>query len=295
MERAAKEVILHCGPHNSEPNVMLMGQLSSVPNAKGLVVLLHGWEGSQDSTYVISTARQLYDQGYSIFRLNYRDHGPTHHLNKGIFNSSLFGEVFEAVRQITQRLGLPTYLIGFSLGGNFCLRIAREIQSRPIEGLRHIFPISPVIDPLNAAPMVDENPFIRRYFLKKWTTSLAKKQAAFPGLYDFGDMGIYKTVNDFSAKFVPLHTEYASADDYFMSYGIENRDLANAATPMTIITSADDPVMPAEDVLKIQLHANTQLYFLRYGGHNGFFQSLLGPTWYDVKIAKVLAEYAAIA
>jgi len=76
-----------------------------------------GWEGSQDSTYVISHARFLFDMGVSIFRLNYRDHGPTHHLNEGAFNSTLFNEIFDAVRQISEGASVPAYLIGFSLGG----------------------------------------------------------------------------------------------------------------------------------------------------------------------------------
>ena len=53
--------------------------------SKGLVVLLHGWEGSVASTYILCTGNALYGRGYDIFRLNFRDHGDSHHLNQGIF------------------------------------------------------------------------------------------------------------------------------------------------------------------------------------------------------------------
>ena len=45
-----------------------------------------------------------------------------------------------------------------------------------------------MVDPWAAAPLVDVNPLYRRYFLKKWSASLRKKQKAFPHLYDFEDM-----------------------------------------------------------------------------------------------------------
>jgi len=202
MENCAQEQLLTCDDGEGG-SAVLMGQYSKAENARGIMILLHGWEGSQDSTYVMSHARFLFDRGMSIFRLNYRDHGPTHHLNEGIFNSTLFSEVFDAVRQIAERERVPASVIGFSLGGNFALRIARHLKAAPIANLSHIFSVSPVIDPVPAAPMVDVNPLIRRYFVKKWTTSLAKKQACFPHLYDFGDLKPFKTVGALSAEFLP--------------------------------------------------------------------------------------------
>ena len=69
--------------------------------AAGQVILLHGWEGSADSTYILRTGNALYRRGYDIFRLNFRDHGDSHHLNRGIFYAVLLEEVFQAVRQAT--------------------------------------------------------------------------------------------------------------------------------------------------------------------------------------------------
>jgi predicted alpha/beta-fold hydrolase len=72
MVEAAQEAILDAGD-----GVRLLGFHSAQPesNAKGLVILLHGWEGSVDSTYMLRTGRTLYENGYDVFRLNYRDHG----------------------------------------------------------------------------------------------------------------------------------------------------------------------------------------------------------------------------
>ena len=47
----------------------------NVISDKGLVLLLHGWEGAADSSYMLSLALALNDAGYATFRLNFRDHG----------------------------------------------------------------------------------------------------------------------------------------------------------------------------------------------------------------------------
>ena len=286
MEVAAKTMILDCAE-----GVRLQGDFSQAVDNKGLIILFHGWEGSQDSTYVISHARYMFERGYSIFRLNFRDHGDTHALNEGIFHSERFAEIWQAVRQIMPLSGgAPVSIIGFSLGGNFALRVARQTITEPLEGLAHIFAVSPVIDPLHAAPMVDINPLIRQYFIKKWTRSLIRKQAAFPHLYDFGDLSDIKYVKELSARFIPSHTGFASEADYFNAYRIWPDDLAACDVPLSIIMAKDDPVLPADDVLALTLGAKTSLHYLANGGHNGFFESLRGPTWYDRYAEAVLGR-----
>ena len=70
----------------TDDDIRLLGFYSAhTPgSAIGLAILLHGWEGSSDSTYMLRTAKTLYQSGYNIFRLNFRDHGESHHLNQGI-------------------------------------------------------------------------------------------------------------------------------------------------------------------------------------------------------------------
>ena len=78
-------------------------EASNGPAAARLVVLLHGWEGSANSLYVLSLGQYLFDRGYDVLRLNLRDHGDSHHLNEGIFHSCRIAEVVGAVRCIQDR------------------------------------------------------------------------------------------------------------------------------------------------------------------------------------------------
>ena len=58
----------------TKEGVRLLGSYSTQKNTKkkGLVLLIHGWEGSIDSTYMLTTGKYIYRNGYDVFRLNLR-------------------------------------------------------------------------------------------------------------------------------------------------------------------------------------------------------------------------------
>ena len=255
-------------------------------NNKGLVILLHGWEGSIASTYILCTGNALYGRGYEIFRLNFRDHGDSHHLNQGIFYAVLLEEVFQAVHQVCQSAEQkPVFLAGFSLGGNFALRIARKMLQMPIVNLRHVAAISPVLDPAKSTAKIDQYPLIRMYFLKKWIRSLKKKQELFPADYDFGDVQSLKTIQAVTDRLLQKYSDFNSAAEYFREYSLLNNAIKNLPVPATIISAKDDPIIPVEDFYQLELHHRTHLVIPAFGGHNGFVDGFLLKSWYEQKLA----------
>ena len=93
---AQRELLLDCGA-----GVRLQCFVSSPAHGGGPpVVLLHGWEGSAESLYVLSLAQRLFAQRFQVLRLNLRDHGDTHHLNRELFHSCRLPEVIGAVRAL---------------------------------------------------------------------------------------------------------------------------------------------------------------------------------------------------
>ena len=288
MLEVAREVIL-----NPIEGVQLQGfyspQLSG--KVKGLVMLLHGWEGSVNSAYILGTGRFLYNNGFSVFRLNYRDHGDTHHLNPGLFYAVLLDEVFNVVRQVSEyEQKLPFYLIGFSMGGNFALRIARKCAGSPIENLSHVMSISPVLDPEKSTYAIDDVPLLRKYFRKKWSRSLQKKQQCFPELYDFNDVLVLESITEMTELMIERYSEYENVSLYFRDYAVLKDALANLTVPTTIITAGDDPIIPVDDFYALKLNSSTELIVHQYGGHNGFLENLSGRAWYERKMLEVFRQ-----
>ncbi len=285
MLSATREMILETSDH-----VRLIGHYSAHPESRGLVILLSGWLGDAGSAYIISTGRYLYQNGYSVFRLNYRDHGDSHHLNEGPFYATMLDEVFECVGQAASiEKGRPAFLAGFSLGGNFALRIARKCATTHIESLQHIVSISPLLDPEKTTDAVDRNRIIRTYFLKKWRKSLLKKQSLFPEKYDFGSF-LNNNIRDLTEELIKQYSSYENAQQYFEAYSIKNDSLMNIPVPTTIVTAEDDPIIPIADFRRLKLNRLTKLVIHQYGGHNGFIENFRLNTWYERHMVDLFDE-----
>ena len=255
-------------------------QVSRYP--MGLVTLIHGWEGSSDSAYILSTGQYLYEKGYDIFRLNLRDHGRSHHLNKGLFHGALIEETFHAVHNIACLCDhLPFYLVGFSMGGNFALRIAIKHSLYKIPNLKHVVCISPALDPYKSTIAIDESlPIYRYYFLNKWKRSLRKKQFLYPAIYRFEDILNRRTCMALTEAIMPYFPEFKSYQEYFSHYTLLGNVFTDLTIPVTVIASEDDPVVPIADYYELHKSKYLQLLIQKYGGHCGFLNFLPFEHWY---------------
>ena len=259
--------------------------------ARGLAVLIHGWEGSHESGYLYSMACAVYAAGYSVFRLNLRDHGNSHHLNREFFHSARIDEVLGAIEAV-QRLepDLPLYVIGFSLGGNFALRVgvhgpAAGVQPRLAIG------ISPAINPRATMHAIDDGPALFRwYFTGKWRKTVRAKKAAWPdtdidGLLD-GDSLIAIT-----RTFAERHTEYRALDPYFAQYTLDHETLYASPTPLAIITTEDDAVVPFADFAGLRAQGSLVAFDATpYGGHCGFIEDFSLNCWSERRVLQLLDE-----
>lgn len=256
--------------------VRLQGWHSALPgnDSRGLALLLHGWEGSVDSSYMRMTAARLLEAGFDVVRLNFRDHGDTHHLNEGLFHSNLLDEVVHAACDVARRFPARRMLVaGYSLGGNFALRLALRAPAAGLSLARAIA-VCPVLDP--AATMVEMErgqPLYHWYFQRKWRSSLERKRELFPALHDYDKAVLSKGLRELTDWLVERHTEFGSLDDYFNGYSIAGDRLAGLQVPADILMAEDDPVIPVGTFKDWQLPAHAHLEIAPWGGHCGFIEN----------------------
>ncbi|MEP7043885.1 MAG: alpha/beta fold hydrolase [Dokdonella sp.] len=273
VERDSIEHLLDCGD-----GVRLQGFLTrqtAQPAARGLVILLHGWEGSANSAYVVNTGARLLREGFDLFRLNLRDHGNTLHLNRELFHSCRIDEVVGAVAAI-QREFQPRALAisGFSLGGNFALRVALRAPQAGI-ALDYALAVCPVVSPASGLFGIENGPwFYERYFLYKWRRSLRRKRELFPDLDWFSPQDMSGNLRELTRALVLRHTDFGSLENYLDGYSIAGDILTTLRVPATILTAADDPIIPVEDFRKLKLPPQVELEIAAHGGHCGFIGDL---------------------
>jgi len=259
------------------------------PPAARIVVLLHGWEGSADSLYVLSLGQLLLERGYEVVRLNLRDHGDSHHLNPEIFHSCRIDEVVGAVRRIQQLApaqGLS--LVGFSLGGNFCLRVAARAQAAGLH-LDRVVAVCPVLDPEHTLRRLAEGwALYRRYLIWKRRRSLRKKQAAWPGHYDLSAALRLGTLTEMTEHLVCEYGGYPSLMSYLHGYAIVGDALASIVHPSRIISAADDPIIAASDLARLARPDALEVTCTEFGGHCGFVEGGSGNTWLEREVLATL-------
>lgn len=269
------ELILDCG---DGVRLQAFHALPDKPNGKA-AILLHGWEGSADAYYVLSLASWLYAAGVEVVRLNLRDHGATHHLNEGIFHSCRLAEVCGAVAALGPKLVAAPWLVGFSLGGNFWLRVAASADPR-LPQLAGVVAISPVLHPDSAMNALEEGwQVYQNYFIRKWSASLRHKQSLWPDLPIGEEIFHAATLREMTRLLVERHTDFPNIDAYLNGYAITGERLAKLAAPATILSALDDPIIPSADLARLARSPRLKLVTFAHGGHMGFMQSPWAGSW----------------
>jgi predicted alpha/beta-fold hydrolase len=288
---ASQDLVIDCGE-----GVRLLAHHATQerlgrPAASRLAVLLHGWEGSAQSLYVLSLGQYLLDQGFDVVRLNLRDHGESHHLNEELFHSCRIAEVVGAVHRIQQlNPDRALNLAGFSLGGNFALRVGARARDAGIS-IERLVAVCPVIDPAHTLVRLEAGwALYRKYFVWKWRRSLLKKQSAWPTAYDLSDVIQLDNLTDMTDVLVRKYGGFPSLEQYLHGYAIVDDALASLDARTRIISAADDPIIPASDLERIAHPRSLEVTLTRFGGHCGFYEGGTGPTWIE---REVLASFNA--
>ncbi len=289
LKSAQQEWLLSGGP-----GVRLVGHYSPQRDAsRGLAVLLHGWEGSSQSNYILATGARLYGEGYDVFRLNFRDHGETHHLNEGIFHSCRLDEVIAALADMQRRGGFGAWaLIGFSLGGNFALRVALHGARAGLD-IRRTIAVCPVLNPANVLRAMEQGRrFYENYYVRKWARSMRIKQAHFPNLYEYDHWHRLPGLRERTRFMATRYYGYATLEQYFDGYAIDGERLAALAVPSLIVTAADDPVVPVADTQSLPANPLLELLVTRHGGHCGYISNWKLQSWVEDLIVRDLQDPA---
>jgi predicted alpha/beta-fold hydrolase len=237
------------------------------------VILLHGWLGNEDSPYSRRAAVALHRAGFRVARLLLRDHGDTAALNAEMFHSARIDEVVSACNALSERYGSGcTGLLGFSLGGNFAVRVAAHDACN--RSIARVLAICPVVDPAATVAAIDDGWIgYRWWFLRKWRRALVQKQTAFPDRYDFVEALGLPTIAALTDHVVAHHTEFPDSESYYAAYRLTRELLARLRTPVHVVGALDDPVIPGRDIAGLSATDRLTVTVSRYGGHCAFIDS----------------------
>lgn len=271
----------------------------TVERARGLVVLLHGLTGCEDSLYVRASAAFWLARGTTVVRLNLRGAGPSRPLCRDQYHAGRSGDLRDALLALRESgavdFGGGLYLMGYSLGANMLLRfLAEEGADFAVTAAASV---SAPID-LKATQlrlMRPRNWLYHRYLLGQMR---AEALAAPRELSAVERAAIVSadSVFAYDEQVIARRNGFAGADDYYRQCsGL--RFLPAIKTPTLLVQAEDDPWIPAACYRGFDWRSNPALT-LRLtagGGHVGFHGQGSTAAWHDRAAEAFFQATAAVS
>ncbi len=242
-------------------------------DARPLLVLFHGLEGSSRSHYALALMQAATTRGWRGVVVHFR--GCSGELNRlpRAYHSGDSAEIDWILRRLRyQYPAAPLYAAGVSLGGNALLKWLGELGTAATDVVHRAAAISAPVD-LNAAGTALEQGFnmvYTRHFLVTMKKKSLLKLQKHPRLFDAARVRAARTLREFDDLVTaPLHG-FNGVDDYW-TRGSSKPWLARIAVPTLLLNARNDPFLPATALPGInQVSATVTTTFPDEGGHVGF-------------------------
>lgn len=248
------------------------------PDARALLVLFHGLEGSSASHYAQAFAEFARERGMAYAVPHFRGCSGELNLAARAYHSGDYEEIDWVLQRFRHTHQGPIVVVGISLGGNALLRWAQERGESAAQQVSAIAAVSSPID-LAAGGRAIGRGFNRlvytRMFLRTMKPKALRKLAQHPGLFDRDALLGAKDLYDFDNVFTaPLHG-FKDTQDYW-SRASAKPHLRRIRIPALVVNARNDPFVPAWCLpSQSEVGSHVTLWQPAHGGHVGFTQGHL--------------------
>ena len=158
--------------------------------------------------------------------------------------------------------------------------MAADAEGRQLS-IERVIAVSPVLDPAVTMLTLERGmPVYHAYFVRKWSRSLRRKRALWPGAKGMDERFFrLRNLRRMTAEMVAGHTEFPDIGAYLDGYAITGDRLATLHAPATILAALDDPIIPAEDLQRLAPSAQLKVVAVPSGGHMGFLVHPWRESW----------------
>lgn len=244
------------------------------PRGAPTIVIVHGLEGSPSSGYVVELLHGVVARGLGAAAIACRSCGRRSHR---VVRSYHAGETADLALVLAHLAGDPDVgplgAVAVSLGGS--LLLGHLVEAGDASPLGAAVAISMPFDLDAAARALDGGrgmtAIYRRRFLASLHAKAAARALAYPGSAWADAPPPHAGLVAFDDRVVARVHGFAGADDYYARCSAGPR-LAAVRRPTLIVTSADDPLVPARSYPADAIAANPNLrgILTAHGGHAGF-------------------------
>ena len=261
------------------------------------VLIVHGLEGSSESTYMTGIAAKGMSAGMNVVRMNQRNCGGTDHCSPTLYHSGRSSDVSAVSRHLIEQDHISRLaLVGFSMGGNLVLKTAGEWGTA---GPKQFKAVAAVCPAMNLAASADAlhlpaNRLYEQYFMWKLRRRFRAKAKLFPKQFDATRLRGLSTLRDFDDKITAFYSGFTGADDYYARAAAANV-VDRIAVPTFILNAADDPFIRILPETRNQILSNPNITFLETpsGGHCAYLAHPDGDDgrWAERQVIMFLKQF----
>jgi predicted alpha/beta-fold hydrolase len=266
-------------------------------NARPIIVILHGLEGSKDSHYAKGMLTAIKNQGWIAVLMHFRGCSGKPNRQASSYHSGDIRDISYLTEQLMARYQhCVLSIVGFSLGGNVLTRYLAQVPSNPYQAA---VVICAPLDLASCSARINQgfSRLYQRYLLKMLKKStLEKINSKVISNLNAKKIETIKTINDFDEYVTAPLNGFANAQHYYQQAS-GNQVIENIKQPCLFIHAADDPFLNNEYSLPQQkLPKNLTFEVSDHGGHVGFIYGnnpLKPKYWLEQRVPEFLNKYLA--
>lgn len=243
-------------------------------------LIVHGLEGSAQSGYILTLAKQLQLKDWDIAALHLRGCSGIPNLLYRSYNSGSTDDLETAIQYLEKQYD-KIAVIGFSLGGNIVLRYTGQSGAISKKLVASIGVSVPCHLSSACSKMEDAANWLYTYrFVSSLKKKLKSKLAAHPHRVSKERFQAIKTIKQLDNAYTAPANGYKDAEEYYAHCSCLFV-LDQIAIPTLLINAQDDPFLSLlcfpEHIASTNPHL--YLYAPKYGGHVGFWPEKQGAMW----------------
>jgi predicted alpha/beta-fold hydrolase len=267
----------------------------SLVGSSKVTIVIHGLEGSSESSYVKSLVKVLNDNCIDVIAINLRGCSGEPNRLLSSYHSGKTDDLHEVISYIEDQFNYDIfYIVGFSLGGNVTLKYLGENQFKIPTKVNGAVTVSVPCDLKGSSASIAK--FWNKVYMQRFLRSLKQKSLyklkQFPNSF-LKEETILKVKNfyDFDNLYTAPAHGFKDAFDYWEKSS-SKQFIQNINVPTLLITASDDPFL-SNSCIPIPEAKNNDHFHLevtKYGGHVGFNSKNDNGLWLENRIVQFLQD-----
>ena len=237
--------------------------------SKKLVVILHGLEGSSESTYMKALSLVVKEKGLDAVSVNFRGCSGEPNRLLSSYHSGKTADLAEVFDYLDKSHDYDTYyLVGYSLGGNMALKYLGEGRYPMPSGLKAAVAVSVPCDLRGSSEEISK--FWNTVYMQRFLISLKKKTLKKMEQFPKARLEVNNFFDFDNLYTAPVHG-FKDAFDYW-ERNSSRQFLDGIEIPSLLITATDDPFLSETcyPFAEARSHKYFHLEATRFGGHVGY-------------------------